>query len=95
MFVEATAYNPGPRNYGGGVGNWTATGRLARRGVVAVDPSVIPLGTRVYVEGYGYALAADTGGMIKGLRIDLCYNTYQEAMQFGRHVVTVYLLDQH
>jgi 3D (Asp-Asp-Asp) domain-containing protein len=93
MTMEATAYYPGPLNYGGGVGDWTASGILARRGVVAVDPSVIPLGTRLYIEDYGYAVAADTGGMIKGTRIDLCFNTYQEAMQYGRHTVMVYLLD--
>jgi 3D (Asp-Asp-Asp) domain-containing protein len=91
MVLEATAYYPGPRNYGGGVGARTATGMLAQRGVVAVDPSVIPLGTRVYVEGYGDAIAADTGGAIRGKRIDLCFNTYEEAIQFGRRQVTVYI----
>ncbi len=92
MILEATAYYPGPRNYGGGVGARTATGMLAQRGVVAVDPSVIPLGTRVYVEGYGDAIAADTGGAIRGKRIDLCFNTYEEAIQFGRHPIKVYIL---
>ena len=91
MILEATAYYPGPRNYGGGVGIRTKTGMLAQRGVVAVDPAVIPLGTRVYVEGYGGAIAADTGGAIRGKRIDLCFTTYEEAMRFGRRPVRVYI----
>ena len=95
MIFEATAYYPGPRNFGGGVGPRTAIGMIARRGVVAVDPSVIPLGTHLYIEGYGYAVAGDTGGNIQGRRIDLCYNTYDEAIQFGRQPVKVFILDSH
>jgi 3D (Asp-Asp-Asp) domain-containing protein len=95
MVFVATAYYPGPDNFGGGVGPRTAIGLLAERGVVAVDPSVIPLGTHLYIEGYGYAVAGDTGGDIQGHRIDLCYNTYQEAMHFGRRQVRVFILDQH
>lgn len=71
----------------------TATGALARHGVIAVDPSVIPLGTKVYVPGYGYAIAADTGGAIDGNRIDLCFNTVAEAIQWGRRSVTIIILD--
>jgi 3D (Asp-Asp-Asp) domain-containing protein len=92
LVMQATAYYPGPDNYGGGVGPRTAIGMVAQRGVVAVDPSVIPLGTRLYIEGYGYAVAGDTGGAIHGLRIDLCYNSFDEAMRFGRRPVTVYIL---
>jgi 3D (Asp-Asp-Asp) domain-containing protein len=95
MTVEATAYYPGPNNYGGGVGPRTAIGMVAQRGVVAVDPSVIPLGSKVYVEGYGYAVAGDTGGAIQGMRIDLCFNTYDEAVHFGRQTVKVYIVDRH
>ncbi len=94
MILEGTAYYPGPNNYGGAVGPRTAIGMLAQRGVVAVDPSVIPLGSHLYVEGYGYAVAGDTGGAIQGMRIDLCYNTYDEAINFGRRPVKVYLLDK-
>lgn len=93
MYLEATAYYPGPNNYGGGVGPTTAIGIIARRGVVAVDPSVIKLGTRLYVEGYGDAVAGDTGGAIRGGRIDLCFATYDEAMEFGRRTVKVYILN--
>jgi len=89
MIMHATAYAP---NYGPGVGSITASGRKAQRGVVAVDPRVIPLGTKLYIEGYGYAIAADTGGAIKGNRIDLCYNTPQECFKFGRRNVKVTVL---
>ena len=65
----------------------------ATYGVVAVDPSIIPLGTRLYIPGYGMAIAADTGGAIVGYCIDLCMESYAEAMDFGRRVVTVYVLD--
>jgi len=60
---------------------------------VAVDPRIIPLGTRLYIEGYGYAIAGDTGGAIKNFRIDLGYNSRSEAMKFGRREVKVYILD--
>ncbi len=53
---------------------------------------MIPLGTRLYIPGYGEAIAADTGGAIIGHKIDLCMESYHEAMQFGRRDVTVYVL---
>lgn len=59
---------------------------------VAVDPKVIPLGSKVYVSGYGVAIAADTGGAIKGNKIDVFLNTYEECRQWGRKSVTVELL---
>lgn len=90
MAMEATAYLP---TDGDGAGI-TALGIPATYGVVAVDPSVIPLGSRVYIPGYGMAIAADTGGAIVGYCIDLCMESYAEAMNFGRRVVTVYVLDQ-
>ncbi len=76
----------------------TATGARAGYGIVAVDPSVIPLGSKLYIESadgsyvYGSAVAADTGGAIKGNRIDLCFNTRAEAISFGRRAVKVYVL---
>ncbi len=73
---------------------YTATGMLARRGVVAVDPRVIPLGTTLFVPGYGMAVAADTGGAIIGNRIDLCMDSYGDAMTFGRQRVQVYVIKQ-
>lgn len=90
---EATAYTTG-----GSVGTVTASGRPAKVGHVAVDPRVIPLGTKLYIESmdgtksYGYAIAADTGGAIKGRIVDLYFNTYRECIQFGRRNVRVYVL---
>jgi 3D (Asp-Asp-Asp) domain-containing protein len=59
---------------------------------VAVDPNVIPLGTRLYIPGYGLPLAADTGGAIIGNKIDLCMEDYHAAWEFGRRMVKVYVL---
>ncbi|HHV19278.1 MAG TPA: DUF348 domain-containing protein [Thermoanaerobacterales bacterium] len=73
-------------------GNRTATGTITRVGVVAVDPKVIPLGTKLYIDGYGFARAEDTGGAIKGDKIDLFLNTAEETKRFGRRWVTVYIL---
>ena len=70
----------------------TATGLPARYGVVAVDPRVIKLGSRLFIPGYGTAVAADTGGAIRGNRIDLCMDSYRSAIDFGRQPVTVYVL---
>lgn len=71
---------------------YTARGSYLRKGLVAVDPSVIPLGTRLYIPGYGHAIADDTGGAIRGNRIDLAFDSYEEAIQFGRRDVTVYIV---
>jgi 3D (Asp-Asp-Asp) domain-containing protein len=59
------------------------------RGIVAVDPNVIPMGTKLYVEGYGEAIAADQGGAIKGNRIDLFFDTHQQALNWGMKTVKV------
>lgn len=92
VVMEATGYTAGPESNPNGNG-YTYTGMKAVRGVVAVDPRVIPLYTRVYVEGYGPAIAADIGGAIKGNKIDLCFDTVQEALQWGRRPAKVYILD--
>ncbi len=89
MRVETTAYSPREP----GLDFTTATGARARYGVIAVDPRVIPLGTRVYVPGYGYAVAKDTGGAIKGRRVDLCFETVAECNRWGRRDVTIIILD--
>jgi 3D (Asp-Asp-Asp) domain-containing protein len=93
LVMTATAYDPGPRSCGRFASGWTAVGMRAGKGVVAVDPSVIPLGTRLYIEGYGYAVAGDVGGAIRGRRIDLGFETYRQAIAFGRRAVWVYILD--
>lgn len=93
MRMHASAYEPGPRSCGPRATGHTANGMHAGYGVVAVDPRIIPLGTKLYVEGYGFCIAADTGGAIKGNRIDLCFETYREAKNYGRRTVTVYIID--
>jgi len=72
----------------------TYLGHKLQRGLVAVDPKVIPLGTRLYVEGYGYAYAADTGSRIKGTRIDLAVKDKYEEAKYNRYNVPVYLLQK-
>ncbi|MDN5332386.1 MAG: hypothetical protein PWP45_1611 [Tepidanaerobacteraceae bacterium] len=84
MRMLATAYTH--------TGSRTATGTMPRVGVVAVDPNVIPLGTNLYVEGYGFARAEDTGSAIKGNRIDIFVETEALARRFGRRWVDVYIL---
>lgn len=92
IVMQATAYDPT-------AGSKTAMGTRARVGAVAVDPKVIPLGSKLYIESmdgfasYGYATAEDTGGAIKGNRIDLFYSTSSQARNFGRRNVKVYVLD--
>lgn len=76
---------------------FTATGLKPVRdpnglSTIAVDPSVIPLGSKVHVEGYGYAIASDTGGAIKGNKIDLYMNSEAECLSFGRRTVTVTII---
>lgn len=87
--MRASAYTP----WDEGCIGITKMGIPAKRGVVAVDPDFIPLGTRLYIPGYGHALAADIGGAITGDRIDLCVDTKSEAFQFGRRDVKVYILE--
>ncbi|WP_285890444.1 peptidoglycan-binding protein [Halalkalibacter oceani] len=91
--MEATAYTADCQ----GCSGMTATGinlhENRQQKVIAVDPDVIPLGTRVYVEGYGEAIAGDTGGAIKGNKIDLHVPTKEEALSFGRRTVTVTIIE--
>lgn len=89
--MHASAYDPSPRTIPGGTGR-TATGAKAMFGCVAVDPRVIPLGTHLYIEGYGFGIANDKGSAIKGNRIDLCYNSRAQALAFGRKTVKVHIL---
>ena len=69
----------------------TATGLPTAPGVVAVDPSVIPLGTRLTIPGYGVGVAADTGGSVRGNVIDVWFPTRQQALAWGRRTVTITL----
>lgn len=86
---ESCGKRPGDPQYG-----VTYSGLRVRPGIVAVDPRVIPLGTWLYVEGYGEALAADIGGAIKGNKIDLYYDNPSDVDRYGRKSVKVYILDK-
>ena len=91
--VSATAYTTEGQDF-----KITYSGATARYGIIAVDPRVIPLGTEMFVVGtsgmwtYGYCIAGDIGGFIKGNRIDLFYNTENECKNFGRRGAIVYIL---
>lgn len=93
MTVEATAYTA----YCDGCSGTTANGTNLRANpnlkVIAVDPRVIPLGTKVWVEGYGEAVAADTGGAIKGNKIDVFIPNLSSAYEWGRRTVTIKILN--
>ena len=97
VLFEATAYTCNSYEY---VGNGiTFTGTQARVGAIAVDPKVIPLGTKMYIASadgeyiYGYCVAEDTGGLIKGNLVDLYYDTHDECIQFGRRDIIIYFLN--
>ena len=87
--MEATAYTI---HEGSGTG-LTSIGLVPKHGIIAVDPRVIPYGTKVYIPGYGFAVAGDTGGAIVGDRIDLFMDSYQDAVRFGRRDVEMYILE--
>ena len=87
--MAATAYSA----FDPGNGNRTATGTLVRHGVIAVDPSVIPLGTRVFIPGYGEAVAEDIGHAISGNRIDVAFDTHAEALMFGRQELEIFIME--
>ncbi|MFC7787240.1 MULTISPECIES: G5 and 3D domain-containing protein [unclassified Rossellomorea] len=93
FYVSSTAYTASCN----GCSGYTATGINLKSNpnvkVIAVDPSVIPLGTKVYVEGYGYAVAADTGGAIKGNKIDVFFPSKSDAYRWGRKTIKVKILN--
>jgi 3D (Asp-Asp-Asp) domain-containing protein len=92
MKMVSTAYYPGdPLAWGDGT--ITFLGRKMQRGVVAVDPEVIPLKTRLFIAGYGYGYAGDTGNLIKGNRVDLGVNNVNEEPPWSFRDVTVYILE--
>lgn len=92
FYVTATAYTASCS----GCSGKTATGYNLRSNpgakVIAVDPSIIPLGSKVYVEGYGYAVAADTGSSITGNKIDVFFSDKSKAYQWGRKRVKIRVL---
>ena len=89
MTMHTTAYTP----YDGGGQGHTALGNIAGKGHAAVDPDVIPLGSLIFIEGYGYALADDIGGAIQGDIVDVGVETLEQAYQWGSRDVTVYVVE--
>ncbi|MFZ7944408.1 MULTISPECIES: LysM peptidoglycan-binding and 3D domain-containing protein [Bacillaceae] len=92
--VNATAYTASCEGCSGTTATGVDLSANPDAKVIAVDPSVIPLGSKVYVEGYGEAIAADTGGAIKGNRIDVFIPSKQDAINWGRKQVTVKILNE-
>lgn len=93
MTVEATAYTAYCEGCSGTTANGTNLRANPNLKVIAVDPRVIPLGTKVWVEGYGEAVAADTGGAIKGNKIDVFIPNLSSAYEWGRRTVTIKILN--
>lgn len=93
LTMVATAYDPCYKCNYPYYGAPSYIGLPLGYGIIAVDPKVIPMGTRLYVEGYGEGIAADQGGAIKGNRIDLCFATHQQALNFGIKTVKVTILN--
>src|SRR5699024_7881612 len=91
--VESTAYTANCDGCSGVTATGVDLNKDPNAKVIAVDPSVIPLGSKVHVPGYGTAIAADTGGAINGNRIDVHVSSDGEAMNWGRRSVTVTVLD--
>lgn len=88
--VQATAYSSEEK----GISHFTALGWNVREGIVSVDPAVIPYGTHLYIPGYGYAVAADRGGEVKELKVDLYVNSLAKARKYGiKKNLPVYVLD--
>src|SRR4030043_1918908 len=78
-----------------GTDNVTATGKEVRAGIIAVDPDVIPLGTRIEIKNMGFFTAEDTGGKIKGNRIDIYFDSKKEAQDFGRKGVWIRIISSN
>ena len=95
FILEATGYYPGPECTYPFDDGFTAIGDVAGRGSIAIDDENGPLrmGQMIWVEGYGLGKCNDRGSAIKGWKIDLCFNSYQEAKEWGRKLVKVYILE--
>jgi 3D (Asp-Asp-Asp) domain-containing protein len=92
FYFVATGYSANDPEQG--TNNITATGKEIKKGMIAVDPKIIPLGTEVEIKDMGLFIAEDTGGWIKGNRIDIYFDTKEQAEQFGRKVIWVRILDK-
>ena len=92
--LTATAYYPGPECTHPFTDGFTATGDIAGKGSIAIDPKgPLKLGQRVYVVGYGEGICNDVGSAIKGWKIDVCFDTLNEAKEWGVKLVKVYVLE--
>lgn len=96
--MEATAYcndfrctgkRPGDKGYG-----ITYTGTIAGPGTVAADLSILPPGTKLFIPGYGPGVVSDTGGKIKGNKLDLWFSDHESALKWGRQLVRVEILER-
>jgi len=81
--IKVTAYEPSERSCGIWADGITATGKPVKMGTIAVDPKLIPMGSRLFVPQYGWGVAEDIGGAIKGNRIDVFFWTVDEALEWG------------
>jgi len=93
--LTATAYYPGSESCYPFDDGFTATGDVAGKGSIAIDPKNGPLkmGDKVFVVGYGDGVCNDVGSAIKGWKIDVCFDTYEEAKEWGVKLVKVYVLE--
>ena len=93
--MTATAYYPGPESCAPFDDGFTATGDVAGKGCIAIDDKTGPfkMGQMVYIEGYGIGKCNDRGSAIKYYKIDLCFDTQQEALNWGRKLVKVYVIE--
>lgn len=87
LACDTVAYSADPEDS-------TYLGYPARQGSVAVDPDFIPLGTELWIPGYGIGIAADIGAAVVGNIVDLCMDTYEESCEWGRQDVDIYVLEE-
>jgi len=92
-YFIATAYSADDRVQG--TNSTTATGTEVREGIIAVDPDIIPLGTDIEIKGMGLFVAEDTGGKIKGNRIDIYFDSKEKAKEFGRQGIWIRFIDEN
>ena len=96
FILESTGYYPGPECTYPFDDGFTAMGDVAGRGSIAIDPNagILKMGQKVFVEDYGYGKCNDVGSAIEGWKIDLCFDTLQEAKNWGRKLVHVYIIEE-
>ena len=93
--VKATAYEPSERSCGIWADGITSTGNTAKVGTIAVDPDFIPLGSKIFVPHYGWGVAEDIGGAIKGGRIDVFFWTVEEALNWGIRDLKIFVVPKN